>query len=293
MPEFIKENVLLAPFCGFKCGGACRYYLDAGSCGVDVLERALDFAAKKSLPVKILSGGYNTLVADNPSDFLLIHFKPCISEPQFLDGYTTVLASMPLPSLLAFWAKNNVGNVDFLAGIPGSIGGAICMNAGISQPERLEISSLFVSAIAIDLKTQKVVQLGKSDMFFNYRSSVLQQGNYALLSAKFYTPNIDLNISEKIRQAIEQRKLRQPKNNKNVGSVFKNVNGVSAGYYIDKCNLKGFSVGGAIVSNVHANWVLNENNATSADILRLTEHIQKCVYEKFKIKLELEMRILK
>ena len=84
MPEFIKENVLLAPFCGFKCGGACRYYLDAGSCGVDVLEKALEFAAKKSLPVKILGGGYNTLVVDNPSDFLLIHFKPCINVPQFL-----------------------------------------------------------------------------------------------------------------------------------------------------------------------------------------------------------------
>ncbi len=293
MPEFIKENVLLAPFCGFKCGGACRYYLDASTCDIGVIEKALEFAAEKNLPVKILGGGYNTLVADNPGDFLLIHFKPFVREPQFADGYTTVLASMPLPGLLAFWAKNDVGGTDFLAGIPGSVGGAVCMNVGISRPERREISSLFCSALAVDIKARKVVELDKSDMLFAYRSSILQGGNYALISAKFHTLETDFNISEKIAQAILQRKLRQPRNNKNVGSVFKNVNNVSAGYYIEQCNLKGFSVGGAVVSRAHANWILNENNASYGDILALVEHIQKCVYDKFRINLELEMRILK
>ena len=187
-------------------------------------------------------------------------------------------------------AKLNLGGFEGLSGIPGSLGGMLQQNAGAYG---YEISDRFISAEIYDSNLKSVYRYAKDDMRFSYRSSVLKDRNLFVLSAEFEAIPTDKNdVLGQIKELSEKRKSAQPISQHSLGSVFKRINGVSAGYYIDQAGLKGLRVGGAEVSQKHAGFVVNIGDAVADDILELIRIIKQRVFDKFGIMLEEEIEII-
>ena len=183
-----------------------------------------------------------------------------------------------------------LGGMEGLVGVPGSVGGMVKQNAGAFG---YEISDRFISADCYLLNERKVVTFSKDDMKFSYRSSALRDRNAVLLSATFeLLPMRVDDINEKIRSYSIQRRRTQPLEYPSLGSVFKRYNGHSAGFYIDRAELKGAFVGGAAVSEKHAGFIVNKGGATSGDFLELIKRVKNKVYADFGIELEEEIEII-
>ena len=174
------------------------------------------------------------------------------------------------------------------AGIPGSLGGAVMMNAGARS---WEMKDSITSVTVID-DAGEVFSVPKKDIQFTYRSAKLPQKGIVLeVVLSFMKEKRDV-IEEKFRSNMEQRKKNQPLSFPSAGSVFKNPKGLAAGRIIDDLGLKGYSVGGAEVSKLHANFIVNKGEATAEDIIRLIEHIEKRVYRETGIVLEREVCVV-
>ena len=187
--------------------------------------------------------------------------------------------------------KAGLCGFEFLAGFPGSFGGMICMNASAHNQA---ISDTFVSADIYDLKNKKKITLYKNDMKFGYRNSSISDGNYIMLKAKF---RLNKGNREKIKEImqrnVEFRRTRQPSLvHGNAGSIFKNPPNDSAGRLLDLCEFKGVREGGAAVFDKHANFIINENNADSKDVLTLMNKMYSKVKEKYTIELEPEIKYI-
>ncbi len=187
-------------------------------------------------------------------------------------------------------AKSNLGGFEGIVGIPGTLGGMLRSNAGAYGSE---ISDRFFAACIYDLKAREVHIYSKADMQFSYRTSILKDRAYVLLSAVFEPVEKSYNeIISTVSYNSEQRKRSQPTLLPSLGSVFKKCNGVSAGYYIDRLGLKGYSIGDAQISEKHAGFIINRGNATAADIISLVEFIKTRVNDAFGIELEEEIEII-
>ncbi len=187
--------------------------------------------------------------------------------------------------------KAGLSGFEFMIGFPGTVGGMIYMNAGAHNQN---ISDVFVSCDVFDMKTKKVLTLDKADLKFSYRRSVLGEKDYVLLSAKFELVKEEQEkIDDIIERNIEFRKQRQPSlAMPNAGSVFKNPEGDSAGRLLDLAGVKALSVGGAKVFDMHANFIVNFNNATSLDISQLMLNMYNMVREKYNIRLKPEIKFI-
>ena len=180
--------------------------------------------------------------------------------------------------------KRVLSGFEFLIGFPGSFGGMICMNASAHNQS---ISDSFIRANLYDIKNKKIITLNKEEMNFRYRESVVTNNNYIILNAEFELKkgNED-DINEIMKRNIEFRKTRQPSlTYPNAGSIFKNPANDSAGRLLDLCEMKGEKEGGAMVFDKHANFIINKDNATSTDVLKLMYRMQSKVKEKYTIKL--------
>ncbi len=290
MELLIKKEEKLARYTSFKTGGSAFCYARVDNSNI---EEALGFAKEQGLPTKILAGGFNTLVLDELEESLVLHF---FAEKfvNIKEDYIYLKANTPLSFFLNEMMENSISGYEFLAGIPSSIGGAIAMNAGVLNPKRREISEFFISADVIDSKTMQISEYTYEDMLFGYRTSALQNSTKILLGAKFKRGGFENSniIRAKMQHIKEFRAKSQPQDLRTAGSIFKGVDGKSAGFYIEQCELKGYRVGGAKISEKHANWIVNEGTAKSRDILDLMEIARGKVYENFGISLEAELKIL-
>ena len=194
-----------------------------------------------------------------------------------------------LSSLVRLGMEQGLGGIEALYHIPGTLGGAVFGNAGASGTE---ICDIFISGRVYDPNERRILCIDNEQMRFSYRKSALCEGARVFLDG-------ELRLVEKSREEIlsliEAHRIKrqnQPKGVKTLGSTFKRAGGVSAGYYIDRAGLKGFSIGGAEVSRVHAGFIVNRGGATAEDVLRLIEHIKTRVFECFDILLEEEIQIL-
>ncbi len=187
--------------------------------------------------------------------------------------------------------KRVLSGFEFLIGFPGSFGGMICMNASAHNQS---ISDSFIRANLYDIKNKKIITLNKEEMNFRYRESVVTNNNYIILNAEFELKkgNED-DINEIMKRNIEFRKTRQPSlTYPNAGSIFKNPANDSAGRLLDLCEMKGEKEGGAMVFDKHANFIINKDNATSTDVLKLMYRMQSKVKEKYTIKLVPEIKYI-
>ena len=187
--------------------------------------------------------------------------------------------------------KRVLSGFEFLIGFPGSFGGMICMNASAHNQS---ISDSFIRANLYDIKNKKIITLNKEEMNFRYRESVVTNNNYIILNAEFeLKKGSEDDINEIMKRNIEFRKTRQPSlTYPNAGSIFKNPANDSAGRLLDLCEMKGEKEGGAMVFDKHANFIINKDNATSTDVLKLMYRMQSKVKEKYTIKLVPEIKYI-
>lgn len=259
------------------------------------------FPSTKDEFVLLLSNLDNPVIIGKGSNLLLSSYgikRPVIItkhlnkvdiEPPLIEAEAGVLVS----KLAEMALELKLHGFEFFSALPASLGGAVCMNAGANTQA---VSDYFISAEVYDSIEDKVKTFSKEDMNFTYRNSALKnQDRYILLSAKFELLYGDdyTSIESLMRDNVEKRKEFQPSlKDPNIGCVFKNPvneNNYSAGQLLDMCNLKSCPIGGAMVYFRHANFIINFNNATSLDYLKLMKEMQNRVLEKFKIKLQPEV----
>ncbi len=281
----IREEVELAPMTTLGVGGAARYFCEPMD--LPGLLEALDFGADRSLKCILLGNGSNVVVADGVVEALVVRlagsFKTIeVDEPS---GVVTAGAAAMMPALALQCAKLGYTNLNFLGGIPGTVGGGVAMNAGAHGGD---ISSVLEWAETVDLSGEMARQ-DPSTLGFGYRDSavggIVTGGCFRLGEKLPGTVAMD-----ELKAQLAIRKKRQPSNPRNCGSVFKNPpEGLPAGTLIDQTNLKGFKVGGAMVSRKHANWFEVDTSATGGDVRVLISEVKEKVAAVHGIELEREV----
>jgi len=250
----------------------------------------LRFSKENNLKIFILGGGSNILFPDEGFDGLVIKMEN--KGIKKIDNIIEVESGTLLSELVFFAKENNLSGMEWGNLIPGTIGGAVANNSGISEKEC--ISNFLKSVKVIDLRDLEEKIFLKEDCRFEYRSSLFKKEKFFLIiSCKLELLEGDKEKIEKdSRKIIEKRLKSQPYNMPSAGSVFKNPNGSSAGELIDKAGLKGFGIGDAVVSELHGNFILNQGNATANDIKLLINKIKKDVKDKFNVELQEEIEIV-
>lgn len=263
----ILQNVSLKNYNTFKIGGNAKYFAET-----DNAEEIIDLLEKYE-KIFILGNGSNVLFSDAG-----------------FDGLVLKVGKKSLHNIIQEAANNNLGGIEKLEGIPASIGGAIYMNAGAHGQQ---ISDCIKTVTSI--KNGKIITRTKEECQFEYRNSIFKKSGESevILSAEFdFIPMDKEMINKNRKEVLKWRKEKQPLNFPNAGSIFKNPEGTSAGALIESCGLKGFSVGDAQVSELHANFIINKGNATAKDVKNLILYIKNEALRQKKILLSPEIIIL-
>ena len=297
----LLENEPMNKHTSFKVGGPARYFVKAES--LDDLKKALDLAREKAIPFFILGNGTNLLVSDKGFDGVIITLAGDFSSIENLgNGAFKVGAAIPLGRFARSVLKQGFAGIHKLAGIPGTLGGAIYMNAG-AYGQEIGTSCTQVTVLDSD---GNIREFAASECGFGYRQSIFQKNNAIILSATFLLPTAaslgktTADLEAELAECMAKRKASQPLNMPNAGSTFKRLSvgaadtpaQIAPGYYIEQAGLKGYRIGDAEVSTVHANFIVNAGGATASDIKQLSEFVQQKVTEKFGIKLHREIILL-
>ena len=246
----ILEEEPLHKYSYMNIGGNAKWLAKIAS--VDDLLKIISWANDLGIEMKIIGAGSNILIDDAGWNGLIILFRDSMNAV-YLDGNNIVAESgAMLPKLSKFAQQNKLTGLEFAIGIPGSLGGALYNNAGINDGSQI---GNIVKQVTV-LRENKLIDLNSSQINFSYRHSSLKENNEIIIRAILSLQPIDKKlIDEKMNKIIEYRKTTQPLATKNAGSIFKNFENRSAGELIESCNLKGSQVGGAIVSDKHANFI--------------------------------------
>jgi len=281
----VKSAEQLKKYTSFKIGGPAEFFVEPKDLGD--LKLLLKAALRHKIAIYILGAGSNILVADQGVRGLVLR----LSSPAFKkigsSGETLEAGSgLRLSGLIQYCLKDGLSGLEFLAGIPGTVGGALCMNAGCWGKS---ISAAVETVLVMDYRAHAKTLL-KKEIKFSYRKSSLR--NYIILSAKFRLKQASRSeIEKKIKLYLRQRRRLQDNAYPNAGCVFINPRQDSAGRLIDACGLKGKKVGGAIISRRHANFILNQKRSSADDVLKLMQLARAAVRRKFNINLEPEIKI--
>ncbi|OGX11228.1 MAG: UDP-N-acetylenolpyruvoylglucosamine reductase [Omnitrophica bacterium RIFOXYB12_FULL_50_7] len=290
----LQRNVPLASHTTLRIGGPAAYFAEPES--EEDLAKLLAWARREGLSFFILGNGSNVVFEDSGYEGLVISMRRFRNDLIKMDldrSQVTVSAGVSLARLVRFCQESGLAGTEFLAQIPGTVGGALVMNAGFSRHsgQMSEIGDIVQEVRALQ-KDGAPVMLGREDLEFSYRHSNLDE--YLLLEAilKLWRRPKD-QIQNEIKANHDFRKTRLDITEPNAGSIFKNPLGPhpSAGALIEKAGWKGKRIGGIQISEQHANYFLNIGNATSKDVLQLIKEVQKAVFHATGITLEPEIRI--
>ena len=281
-----RENVVLAPYTTMRTGGPAALFAEPRN--AQQLARVHQWAQEKGLPLLIFGNGSNLLIADSGFDGLVIHLGRALSEVSVFANTLTAQAGASLAAAARAAAQASLTGLEFAAGIPGSIGGAVCMNAGAYGGE---IAQVIVSARV--LTPEGVRTVSKEELTLGYRSSAVMQSGWVVLEATFeLTPGNPDQIKATMADLAARRREKQPLQYPSCGSFFKRPVGYYAGALIEQAGLKGYRVGDAQVSEMHAGFVINRGHATSSEIYRLMQDVQRRVQAQFGVALEPEVRLI-
>lgn len=258
------------------------------------LKEAICLCQSENVPFLIIGNGSNLLVSDEGIRGVVFQIYRTFDTVQFdtqEDGSVIVEAGagILLPKLAREIAKQGLEGFEFASGIPGTFGGAVSMNAGAYGGE---IAHVIVSAKVLDTQG-RVYELQKEELDMGYRSSTVLKNHYIVIGAKLrFKPGNTAQIEQKINELAAMRKEKQPLEYPSAGSTFKRPEGYFAGKLIQDAGLKGYRVGGACVSEKHSGFVVNDDNATAADVYQLIKDVERIVFDKFQVRLEPEVRLL-
>ncbi len=291
----ITENASMAEECSFRAGGRVAALIKIQD--VEELKGVLRYMTEENIPHLILGNGSNTLFSDGDHDIAVIKldeesgFFNYMRETETEDGAVMEFGAPMLLSVAAkIAADESLAGMEGLSGIPGSVGGAVFMNAGAYGYETKDV---LISAHAVSSDGKEEKDFSPEEMGLGYRHSAFMENGYIVTSAVFKLKKDNKeDIKARMADFTERRVTKQPLRYPSAGSTFKRPEGYFAGKLIEDSGLKGLTVGGAQVSELHAGFVINKGGATATDILELIHLVQDVVFDKFGVRLEPEVRII-
>lgn len=273
----------------FKIGGTADYFFKATT--LEELQNIIKFAKIKEWPITIIGNGSNLLVTDKGIRGLVIKIDINKLKIEKKDKFAVVEvgAGNKLMALATKMKDEELSGLEGLSGIPGSVGGAIVMNAGAYGKEMKDV---VLSTTCMD-KNGKLYTFSNEEQEFSYRNSIFQKKDYIIIETKL---KLEYGKKDEIQKRMEEyfksRKEKQPIEYPSAGSSFKRQEGIITAKLIDDVGLKGYKIGGAQVSEKHAGFIVNYNNATATDVINLINYIKEKVYSKYGIKIEEEIKII-
>ncbi len=274
----------LAPLTSFRIGGPADLLIEPA--GIGEAHELVRHLRSQSTPFTVIGNGSNVLVSDAGFRGVVIHLGPGFSTAGLADGVVTAGAGMRLAAFVDFCVTRGLAGVEMLAGIPGTLGGALVMNAGAHGGE---IGDTVVDVTV--LRGGDLMTLRRDACGFVYRDSALRGD--IVLSARFAPGTGDVEaLTARRRELIARRNATQPLTRPNAGSIFRNPEGTFAGRLIEDAGLKGARIGGAEVAGLHANFISNVDDATAADVVALINHVRERVCAHSGILLEPEIRFI-
>ena len=287
-PEMdLRLNESMASHTSFRIGGPAEVMLFPKS--AEELSKVLKTTATLDIKPMILGAGTNVLAPDEGIAGLVICLKDALDGMEQLDDTRIrIFAGVTMTRGAVFAAARNLGGLEFAHGIPGTVGGGVYMNAGAYGGEICDVCES-VDVMSMD---GQITTISREDMKFSYRHSRLEDEGGIVVSAVFaLTPKPEAEIRSYMQELMTRRKTSQPLDLPSAGSAFKRPVGGYAAALIDQAGLKGYQVGGAAVSEKHAGFVVNKENASAADVKTLLKNVSDIVFEKSGIRLEPEVRI--
>ncbi|WGS65299.1 UDP-N-acetylmuramate dehydrogenase [Marinitoga aeolica] len=283
----ILKNESLKLHTTFKIGGKVPLFVIPKTKNIFV--KTLNYLIEKRINFKIIGEGANLIINDNDLNFIVVSTE-YLTNITLGNEYIFAESGVPISRLSYFAMENGLSGLEFAAGIPGSLGGALFMNAGAYNGQ---ISDVIEEVEAYDLKEKKIILLNKKEIGFDYRKSIFQKRRYISLRAKLKLfKDKKENIEKKMKELSLKRWEKQPLEYPSAGSIFKRPKpDFYVGTTIEKLGLKGFSIGDAEISNKHAGFIINKGNATFSDVMNIIEHVKKTVKEKYGEDLEVEPEI--
>jgi UDP-N-acetylmuramate dehydrogenase len=283
----VRTNEPMKNHTTFKIGGSAQVFVTPEK--PEQIQEIVNLGREETVPVHIIGNGSNLLVSDEGVEGIVVAVFGKLAGYDICDTTINVQAGMSLIALSNIAADEGLSGLEFASGIPGSVGGAIYMNAGAYDGQ---MSDVVVNVTVID-DDNNIEVLSAEDLDFGYRSSIIAKKNMIVLSARLQlTRANEIAIKSRMNEFSELRKLKQPLEYPSAGSTFKRPEGYFAGKLIADAGLKGYTVGGAQVSEKHAGFIVNTGNATAKDVVALCDYVTAQIFEKNGVKLELEVKKL-
>ncbi len=284
--EAVLENEPMSKHTTFRIGGNADMFV---SPEIHQVPQILSLAKEYEVPVTIIGNGSNLLVGDMGIRGLVLSFGKGADDVAVKGTRITIGAGALLSKVANEAVKNSLTGFEFAAGIPGSLGGAVVMNAGAYDGE---IKDVLVEAKVLTPEGE-VLTLASEELDLSYRHSCIPEKGYIVLEATIeLTPGDEMAIREKMADFKSRRVEKQPLEYPSAGSTFKRPEGYFAGKLIQDAELRGYTVGGAQVSEKHCGFVINKGGATAADVLQLIEDVKGIVYDKFQVEMEPEVKMI-
>ena len=283
--ENIKLNEQLKPYTTFRVGGPATYFVEPES--IQQVQGLISLCKEHQIDWFVIGNGSNLLVSDEGYDGMIISLQKHFSHVIHEDGQIRAEAGAMIAKVSNTAKKHSLTGLEFAAGIPGTVGGALVMNAGAYGGE---IKDTLIEAVVLT-EQGEVLTLEASQLELGYRKSCILDKKYIVLEALFgLQKGNEEKIKEDMKHYNEQRRLKQPLDKASAGSTFKRPEGYFAAKLIEDAGLKGYQIGDAAVSDKHAGFVVNLGNATSKDIMNVCNYVADTVKEKFQVSLEMEVK---
>ena len=300
IPSFrgtIRREEPLAPYTTWRIGGPAEFLLEPRDT-VDLL-RACAFAAERGIPLQVIGNGSNVLIDDDGLEGFVVRLRWDSSNCSIVDGIMHATAGMMLPALAGRAAHAGYAGLEFLCAVPGTLGGAVAGNAGRGKVHGIAMQHVLQSVEVWDPLLRVVRMVTVPELDFSFRRSRVPEHGWIVLSAEIKLPERDepAAIFARHREIIAGRQGKFPQHCATAGSVFRVApehgdEERTAGWFIEHAGLKGARIGGAVVSPVHANWIVNDGYATAVDTRSLMSFITDTVYREFGIRLTPEVKVL-
>ena len=285
--ERVVTEELMKKHTTFRTGGPAAYYVTPFS--EKEIAAVVSLCRRKHVPYYILGNGSNLLVSDKGYDGVVISMTKGFSGIEVQDQTVTAGSGALLSRIAKAALEESLTGLEFAAGIPGTLGGAVVMNAGAYGGEMKQV----LQSVSVLTKEGQVKEIPAEKLELGYRKSCIQREGYVVLSAKLLLKKGEkAEIQAQMEDFAARRREKQPLEYPSGGSTFKRPEGYFAGKLIEDAGLKGFTVGGAQVSEKHSGFVINRNNATSSEVYELCQQVQARVMEKFGVSLEMEVKRL-
>lgn len=288
--ERIKQNELMKNYTSFKIGGPAEFFIKINT--LEELKKIIKLCKNNKIQLTLIGNGSNLLILDKGIKGIVIKLELKEIQINKTEGKKVEIKvenGVPLGLLAQKLLKEEITGFEELSGIPGTIGGAIVMNAGAHQKEMKDIVT---NVTALDYEGNLHI-FSNTESEFEYRKSKFSKGEFIILQANLVLEKGNQKqIKEKMDEYAQYRKEKQPIDYPSAGSTFKRGEDFITAKLIDEAGLKGYTIGGAQISEKHAGFIINKENASSQDVLKLVEYVKDKVYQKFQKEIKLEIKVI-